>query len=99
VVDRFARVASVDVGLLDEVAVAALLGDVAGLVRFLQAREIDLNQRLRQLAAQCPGVDPTAINARDGPVGWRRGAGAGTCRAGCARARGEGVDGRGAVVG
>jgi len=40
------------------------LGDVAGLVRFLQAREIDLNQRLRQLAAQCPGVDPAAINAR-----------------------------------
>jgi hypothetical protein len=40
-----------------------LLCDVAGLQRFLQAREIDLNQRLRQLAAQQPGVDPTAINA------------------------------------
>ncbi len=64
VVDRFARVADADVSLLDEVGVARLLGDVAGLVRFLQAREIDLNQRLRQLAAQCPGVDPTAINAR-----------------------------------
>jgi hypothetical protein len=64
VVDRFVRVADADVGLLDEVGVAGLLGDVAGLVRFLQAREIDLNQRLRQLAARCPGVDPTAINAR-----------------------------------
>ena len=64
VVDRFARVAGADVGLLDEVGVAGLLGDVAGLMRFLQAREIDLNQRLRQLAAQCPGVDPAAINAR-----------------------------------
>ena len=63
-VDRFVRVASADVGVLDEVGVASLLGDVAGLVRFLQAREIDLNQRLRQLAAQCPGVDPAAINAR-----------------------------------
>jgi cellulose synthase/poly-beta-1,6-N-acetylglucosamine synthase-like glycosyltransferase len=50
--------------VLDEVGVASLLGDVAGLVRFLQAREIDLNQRLRQLAAQCPGVDAAAINAR-----------------------------------
>ena len=64
VVDRFARVVDADVGLLDEVVVASLLGDVAGLVRFLQAREIDLNQRLRQLAAQCPGGDPAAINAR-----------------------------------
>jgi hypothetical protein len=52
------------VAVLDEVGVAGLLGDVAGLQRFLQAREIDLNQRLRLLAAQCPGVDPTAINAR-----------------------------------
>jgi hypothetical protein len=49
--------------VLDEVGVAGLLGDVAGLMRFLQAREIDLNQRLRQLAVQCPGVDPAAINA------------------------------------
>jgi hypothetical protein len=64
VVDRFVRVVDADVLLLDEVGVAGLLGDVAGLVRFLQAREIDLNQRLRQLAAQCPGVDPAAINAR-----------------------------------
>jgi hypothetical protein len=63
-VDRFDRVAGADVSLLDEVAVSSLLGDVAGLTRFLQAREIDLNQRLRQLAAQCPEVDPTAINAR-----------------------------------
>jgi hypothetical protein len=63
-VDRFVRVADADTGLLDEVAVAALLGDVAGLQRFLQAREIDLNQRLRQLAAQRPGVDPAAINAQ-----------------------------------
>ncbi len=64
VVDRFARVAGADVSLLDEIGVAGLLGDVAGLQRFLQAREIDLNQRLRQLAAQCPGVDAAAINAR-----------------------------------
>jgi hypothetical protein len=64
VVDRFVRVVDADVSVLDEVGVASLLGDVAGLVRFLQAREIDLNQRLRQLAATCPGVDPTAINAR-----------------------------------
>jgi hypothetical protein len=64
VVDRFVRVVDADVSVLDEVGVASLLGDVAGLVRFLQAREIDLNQRLRQLAAQCPGVDPAAINAR-----------------------------------
>jgi hypothetical protein len=64
VVDRFVRVVDADVSLLDEVGVAGLLGDVAGLMRFLQAREIDLNQRLRQLAAQCPGVDPAAINAR-----------------------------------
>jgi hypothetical protein len=63
-VDRFVRAAGADVSLLDEAGVAGLLGDVAGLVRFLQAREIDLNQRLRQLAAQCPGVDPAAINAR-----------------------------------
>jgi hypothetical protein len=63
VVDRFARVVDADLSLLDEVGVAGLLGDVAGLQRFLQAREIDLNQRLRQLAAQCPGVDPAAINA------------------------------------
>jgi hypothetical protein len=62
--DRFRRVADADVSVVDEVAVAVLLSDVAGLQRFLQAREIDLNQRLRQLAAQCPGVDPTAINAR-----------------------------------
>ena len=62
--DRFRRVADTDATVLDEVAVAMLLSDVAGLQRFLQAREIDLNQRLRQLAAQCPGVDPTAINAR-----------------------------------
>jgi hypothetical protein len=62
--DRFRRIADVDVSVVDEVAVAMLLSDVAGLQRFLQAREIDLNQRLRQLAAQCPGVDPTAINAR-----------------------------------
>ncbi len=64
VVDWFVRVVDADVSVLDEVGVASLLGDVAGLVRFLQAREIDLNQRLRQLAAQCPGVDPAAINAR-----------------------------------
>jgi hypothetical protein len=64
VVDRFVRVADADVSVLDEIGVAGLLGDVAGLVRFLQAREIDLNQRLRQLAAQCPGVDAAAINAR-----------------------------------
>jgi hypothetical protein len=64
VIDRFTRVAETDAAVLDEVAVASLLGDVAGLQRFLQAREIDLNQRLRQLAAQCPGVDPAAINAR-----------------------------------
>jgi hypothetical protein len=63
-VDRFVRIAGAEVSLLDEVAVAALLGDVAGLMRFLQAREIDLNQRLRQLAAQQPGIDPEAINAR-----------------------------------
>jgi hypothetical protein len=63
VVDRFVRVVDADVSLLDEVGVAGLLGDVAGLMRFLQAREIDLNQRLRQLAVQCPGVDPAAINA------------------------------------
>jgi hypothetical protein len=62
--DRFRRVADTDAAVLDEVAVAMLLSDVAGLQRFLQAREIDLNQRLRQLAAQCPGVDPAAINAR-----------------------------------
>jgi hypothetical protein len=64
VVDRFVRVVDADVSVLDEVGVASLLGHVAGLMRFLQAREIDLNQRLRQLAAQCPGVDPAAINAR-----------------------------------
>jgi hypothetical protein len=64
VVDRFVRVVDADVSLLDEVGVAGLLGDVAGLMRVLQAREIDLNQRLRQLAVQCPGVDPAAINAR-----------------------------------
>jgi hypothetical protein len=62
--DRFRRVADTDVSVVDEVAVAVLLSDVAGLQRFLQAREIDLNQRLRQLAAQCPGVDPAAINAQ-----------------------------------
>ncbi len=62
--DRFRRIADADVSVVDEVAVAMLLSDVAGLQRFLQAREIDLNQRLRQLAAQCPGVDPAAINAR-----------------------------------
>jgi hypothetical protein len=62
--DRFRRIADADVSVADEVAVAMLLSDVAGLQRFLQAREIDLNQRLRQLAAQCPGVDPAAINAR-----------------------------------
>jgi hypothetical protein len=61
--DQFRRVADTDVSVVDEVAVAVLLSDVTGLQRFLQAREIDLNQRLRQLAAQCPGVDPTAINA------------------------------------
>jgi hypothetical protein len=52
------------VSVVDEVAVAMLLSDVAGLQRFLQAREIDLNQRLRQLAAVTPGIDPEAINAR-----------------------------------
>ncbi len=62
--DRFRRIADADVSVVDEVAVAMLLSDVAGLQRFLQAREIDLNQRLRQLAVQCPGVDPAAINAR-----------------------------------
>ena len=62
--DRFRRVADTDVSVVDEVAVAVLLSDVAGLQRFLQAREIDLNQRLRQLAALCPGVDPAAINAQ-----------------------------------
>jgi hypothetical protein len=63
-VARFGRVVSTDVATLDDVEVAAVLSDVAGLQRFLQAREIDLNQRLRQLAAQRPGVDPAAINAR-----------------------------------
>jgi hypothetical protein len=53
--DRFRRVAETDAALLDEIAVAMLLSDVAGLQRFLQAREIDLNQRLRQLAAVKPG--------------------------------------------
>ena len=62
--DRFRRVADTDVFVVDEIAVAMLLSDVAGLQRFLQAREIDLNQRLRQLAAQRPGIDPEAINAR-----------------------------------
>ena len=62
--DRFRRVAQTDAALLDEIAVAMLLSDVAGLQRFLQAREIDLNQRLRQLAAANPGIDPEAINAR-----------------------------------
>ncbi len=62
-VDRFVRVAGADAGRLDDVGVVGLLSDVAGLQRFLQAREIDLNQRLRQLAAQQPGVDPIAINA------------------------------------
>jgi hypothetical protein len=62
--DRFRRIADADVSVADEVAVAMLLSDVAGLQRFLQAREIDLNQRLRQLAAVTPGIDPEAINAR-----------------------------------
>jgi hypothetical protein len=62
--DRFRRIADADVSVVDEVAVAMLLSDVAGLQRFLQAREIDLNQRLRQLAAVKPGIDPEAINAR-----------------------------------
>jgi hypothetical protein len=62
--DRFRRIADADVSVVDEVAVAMLLSDVAGLQRFLQAREIDLNQRLRQLAAVTPGIDPEAINAR-----------------------------------
>jgi hypothetical protein len=62
--DRFRRIADADVSVVDEVAVAMLLWDVAGLQRFLQAREIDLNQRLRQLAAVKPGIDPEAINAR-----------------------------------
>ena len=62
--DRFRRVAETDAALLDEIAVAMLLSDVAGLQRFLQAREIDLNQRLRRLAAAKPGIDPEAINAR-----------------------------------
>jgi hypothetical protein len=38
VVDRFVRVVDADVLLLDEVGVAGLLGDVAGLMRVLQAR-------------------------------------------------------------
>jgi hypothetical protein len=62
--DRFRRVAETDAALLDEIAVAMLLSDVAGLQRFLQAREIDLNQQLRRLAATRPGIDPEAINAR-----------------------------------
>jgi hypothetical protein len=62
--DRFRRIADADVSVVDEVAVAMLLSDVAGLQRFLQAREIDLNQRLRQLAAVTPGIDPEVINAR-----------------------------------
>jgi hypothetical protein len=62
--DRFRRIAETDAALLDEIAVAMLLSDVAGLQRFLQAREIDLNQRLRRLAAAKPGIDPEAINAR-----------------------------------
>jgi hypothetical protein len=62
--DRFRRIADAYVSVADEVAVAMLLSDVAGLQRFLQAREIDLNQRLRQLAAVTPGIDPEAINAR-----------------------------------
>jgi len=63
-VERFRRLADADASVLDEVGVAGLLADAAGLQRFLQAREIDLNQRLRQLAANQPGIDPEAINAR-----------------------------------
>ena len=62
--ERFRNLASADVSALDAVAIAALLADVTGLVRFLQAREIDLNQRLRQLAVQRPEINPEAINAQ-----------------------------------
>ena len=63
-VDRFQRLATADIFALDDGAVARFLADVAGLHRFLQAREIDLNQRLCRLAAQRPGINPEAINAQ-----------------------------------
>jgi multiple sugar transport system ATP-binding protein len=48
------RVVSHDVASADEALVASLLADVASLQRFLQAREVDLNRRLLQLADESP---------------------------------------------
>lgn len=58
------RVLSHDVASADEALVAGLLADVAALQRFLQAREVDLNRRLQQLADESPSTDPDAVNAQ-----------------------------------
>ena len=58
------RVLSHDVASADEALVAGLLADVAALQRFLQAREVDLNRRLQQLADESPSTDPDAVNAK-----------------------------------
>lgn len=58
------RVVSHDVSVADEALVASLLGDVASLQRFLQAREVDLNRRLQELAEVSPSTDPDAVNAK-----------------------------------
>jgi len=58
------RVLSHAVCSADEALVASLLADVASLQRFLQAREVDLNRRLLQLADESPSTDPDAVNAK-----------------------------------
>ncbi|MEI6497956.1 MAG: HNH endonuclease [Actinomycetota bacterium] len=60
---RFERVVRADAANAHQADVAGWLADVASLTRCLQGREVDFNQRLHQLSAMEPGVDPGAINA------------------------------------
>ncbi|MEX0847264.1 MAG: hypothetical protein WD023_05740 [Ilumatobacteraceae bacterium] len=58
------RVVSHDAASADEATVAGLLADVAGLQRWLQAREVDLNLRLQVLADESGSLDPDAVHAK-----------------------------------
>lgn len=58
------RLMSHAVSSADEALVASLLADVASLQRFLQAREVDLDRRLQQLADESTSTDPDAVHAK-----------------------------------
>ena len=69
-----ARTLTVDIPTLSESQVAAVLGDVAGLRRWLDGVEVACAGRLEQLAADDPSLFPEQITAKATGRGLRDGA-------------------------